>query len=129
MDTLRNLPSTKRSPLEQAKTHERVATYSIALIVGVIAVLIASTVTVASTESPDARVRIVSAMAPIAQIIVSLATLALVRHQVSVAVGDIEQAEQTESRLLQLTAAIRVLLEPRRRHVVRRKDSAPSGTA
>ncbi|HEY0395657.1 MAG TPA: hypothetical protein VGD01_14255 [Candidatus Elarobacter sp.] len=34
MDTLRNLPSTKRSPLEQAKTHERIATYSIALIDG-----------------------------------------------------------------------------------------------
>jgi NADH:ubiquinone oxidoreductase subunit 6 (subunit J) len=123
MDTLRKLPSAKPSPLQQARTHERVATYSIALIVGIVAVLIASTVMVASTESPDARVRIVSAMAPVAQIIVALATLALVRHQVSVTVGDIEQAEQTESRLLQLTAAIRALMEVRRRPFVLRKGS------
>jgi hypothetical protein len=111
MDSLRSERSTKRSPLQQAKTHERVATYSIFLIVGIVVALVAGTFVVARAESPDAQARILSATTPIAQFIVSLATLALVRHQVSVAVGDIEQAEQTEGRLLHLTAAMSVMLE------------------
>ena len=111
MDKLPYAPRTKRSPLQQAKTHERFATYSIALVVGVVGILIFRTIMVASAESFAGQGRIMSAMVPVAQFLVSLTTLALVRYQVSVAVGQIEQAEQTEARLLQLTAAVRALVE------------------
>jgi len=107
MDKLPYAPRAKRSPLQQAKTHERFATYSIALVVGVVGILIFRTIMVASAESFAGQERIMNAMVPVAQFLVSLTTLALVRYQVSVAVGQIEQAEQTEAQLLQLTAAVR----------------------
>jgi hypothetical protein len=109
MDALHYTANNKRSPLQQAKTRERVATYSIALIVGIVLVLTVSTIMVASSESPSAQARLMSAVIPVAQLIVSLATLALVQRQMSSAVRDVEQAEETASRLAELTDAVRVL--------------------
>ena len=111
MNKLPYAPRAKRSPLQQAKAHERVATYSIALVAGVVGMLIFRTIMVASAESLAGQERIMNAMVPVAQFLVSLTTLALVRYQVSVAVGQIEQAEQTEAHLVQLTAAVRASVD------------------
>jgi len=54
---------------------------------------------------------LMNVVAPVAQLIVSLATFALIRHQVSVAVAQIVQAEHGEARLLQLAFAVYALDE------------------
>lgn len=80
------------------------ATYSILVIVAVIATLVVKTVVVGGAEPPAEQQRLASMMTPVVQFIVSIATLGLIRNQVSVAVGQIEQAEQSEARRLRLTA-------------------------
>ncbi len=111
MNALRYAGRTERSPLQQAKRHERLATYSIALIVGIVVILVARSLMVAITESPTAQSRLMNAIFPVAQLIVSLATLALVHHQTSLAVRQMEQAEQTDTRISNLTEAVHALVE------------------
>lgn len=106
MKRLHYAPRAQPSPLRQAKTHERDATYLIALIVPVIVALITRAIMVASVEPAAAQDRLMNAIVPIVQFIVSLSTLALVRHQVSVAVEQIEQAEHNEARVLRLADAV-----------------------
>ena len=98
------------TPLERAKSHQRIATYSIAVIVVFIAILVAAALTVGTGETAVERQRLMSVIEPFAQLLLSLATFVLIGNQVSVAVGQIEQAEESEARLLQLTAAARALL-------------------
>ncbi|HYZ17892.1 MAG TPA: hypothetical protein VE591_15885 [Candidatus Acidoferrum sp.] len=123
MNTVHYTAQTERSPLQQAKTRERVATYSIALVVGLVVVLIASAVMVASTESATGQLRLLGTIVLIAQLIVSLATLALVYRQTSVSVTDIEQVEQMARRIAQLSDAVRELKDP-----VRNPAWPPAGT-
>jgi NADH:ubiquinone oxidoreductase subunit 6 (subunit J) len=111
MSTLHYPDRAIRSPVQQAKTHERTATYAVALIVGVVSVLVVRTIMLAGTESAAAQDRLMSAIIPIALLIVSLTTLALVRYHMSVAIRSLEQAEHTASRLLQLIAAVQALKE------------------
>jgi hypothetical protein len=114
MSTLHYTDRAIRSPVQQAKARERTATYAVALIVGLVSVLIVRTLMLASTESAAAQDRLMSAIIPIALLIVSLTTLALVRYQMSVAVRNLEQAEHTASRLLQLVQAVHALEDTRR---------------
>ena len=100
-----------RSPLERARTQEKIATYSIALIVGFVVVLIVRAVTVAGTQPPGDQARIMSTIMTIAQFLVTLATLAVVRHQVRVAVNQIEQSEAGEVRQQILAHAIGELVD------------------
>ena len=102
---------TKPTPLEQAKSHERVALWSVALIIGVVAILIVRGIVVAAGESAAEQQRLMNVIAPVAQLIVSLATFALISNQVSVAVAQIGQGEHTEARLLQLDFAVHALGE------------------
>jgi uncharacterized membrane protein YkgB len=101
----------KRSPLERAKTQERIATYSVALIVGLVIVLIARAVTFSATQSAGSQERLMSLIMTIVQFIVTISTLMLVRHQVSIAVRQIEESEVVELRLQQLTEGVRKLAE------------------
>ncbi|HEV2739062.1 MAG TPA: hypothetical protein VGU66_10825 [Candidatus Elarobacter sp.] len=100
-----------RSPLERARTQEKIATYSIALIVGFVVVLIVRAVTFAGTQPPGDQARIMSTIITIAQFLVTLATLAVVRHQVRVAVNQIEQSEAGEVRQQILAHAIGELVD------------------
>jgi ABC-type transport system involved in cytochrome bd biosynthesis fused ATPase/permease subunit len=102
---------TKPTPLEQAKSHERAALWSVALIIGVVAILIVRGMVVAAGESAAEQQRLMNVVAPVAQLIVSLATFALIRNQVCVAVAQIGQAEHSEARLLQLAYAVHALDE------------------
>jgi hypothetical protein len=101
------------SPLVRAKTHEKIATYSIALVVGLVVLIVGRAIEMASGESSGDQLRSMSVIIAVVQTIVTLATLALVRHQVSVAVHQIEQAEGGDLRLQQLTAAVRALADAR----------------
>jgi NADH:ubiquinone oxidoreductase subunit 6 (subunit J) len=94
---------------------ERVATYSLAVIVGIVVVLIGSAAMVAGSESAEDRVRLMIAIIAMAQLIVSLATLALVHRSMSAAVRDGEQAEQTARHLRNLTHLVHELKETTRR--------------
>ena len=100
-----------RSPLECARTQEKIATYSIALIIGFVVVLIVRAVTFAGTQPPGDQARMMSTIMTIAQFLVTLATLAVVRHQVRVAVNQIEQSEAGEVRLQILAHAIGELVD------------------
>ena len=99
------------SPLVRAKTQERIATYSIALVVGLVIVIVGRAIELASGQPTGEQQRTISAIMSVVQFIVTLATLALIRHQVSVAVHQIEQAEGGDLRLQQLTAAVRALVD------------------
>jgi hypothetical protein len=101
------------SPLVRAKTHEKIATYSIAVVVGLVVVIVGRAIELASGEPSGDRLRMMSVIMSVVQTIVTLATLALIRHQVSVAVHQIEQAEGGDLRLQQLTAAVRALVDAR----------------
>jgi hypothetical protein len=96
----------KRSPLERAKTQERIATYSLALIGGLVIILIARAMTFAAGQAAGDQDRLMNVSMTIVQFLVTVSTLVLVRHQVSVAVHQIEQTEISELRLQQLTAAV-----------------------
>ena len=100
-----------RSPLECARTQEKIATYSIALIIAIVIVLIVRAVTYAGTQSPGDQARMMNTIMTIAQFLVTLATLAVVRHQVRVAVNQIEQSEAGEVRLQILAHAIGELVD------------------
>lgn len=101
----------RRSPLERAKTQERIATYSIALIVGLVVVMLARAVTVTAAQSAADQGRTMSVIVTIVQLIVTISTLLLVRHQVHLAVQQIEQADAGELRLQQLTDQVRRLAD------------------
>ena len=100
-----------RSPLERARAQEKIATYSIALIIGFVVVLIVRAVIVVGTQPPGEQARMMNTMMTIAQFLVTLATLAVVRHQVRVAVNQIEQSEAGEVRLQILAHAIGELVD------------------
>jgi hypothetical protein len=101
----------KRSPLERAKTQERIATYSLALIGGLVIILIARAATFAGAQASGDQERLMNLIMTIVQFLVTVSTLVLVRHQVSVAVHQIEQTEVSELRLQQLTAAVCKLVD------------------
>jgi len=105
----RTASQTKPTPLEQAKSHERASLWCVGLIVGVVAIVIGRGMIVAAGETAAEQQRLLNAVAPVAQLIVSLATFALIRNQVSVAVAQVGQAEQSEARLLQVAYAVHAL--------------------
>jgi hypothetical protein len=111
MEQMHPIDHGPRSPLERARTQEKIATYSIALIVGFVIVLIVRAVTFAGAQPPGDQARIMSTIMTIAQFLVALATLAVVRHQVRVAVNQIEQSEAGEVRLQILAHAIGELVD------------------
>jgi ABC-type transport system involved in cytochrome bd biosynthesis fused ATPase/permease subunit len=102
---------TRLTPLEQAKSHEQAALWSVALVVGVVVIVIVRGLVVAAGETAAEQQRLMIAVAPVVQFVVSLATFALIRNQVSVAVAQIGQAEHSEARLLQLAYAVHALRE------------------
>ncbi len=101
------------------------------VIVAVIAVLAVRTIAIAGPETAADQQRLANVIVPVVQLIISLTMLALIRNQVSVAVGQIEQAEQSETRLLQLAAAVHALVDalnapaPVSYRTVRRSDPPP----
>jgi ABC-type transport system involved in cytochrome bd biosynthesis fused ATPase/permease subunit len=99
----------RRSPLQRAKAHESVATYSIGIVVAFVAVLIVRAVMVSSAEPAGDQQRLMSAVVTLVQFIVTLAALALIRNQISIAVRQIEQSAESEVRLVALTEAIHAL--------------------
>jgi hypothetical protein len=105
----------KRSQLEHAQMGERMSTYSLALIVGIVVVLLGSAAMIAGSESAGDRPRLMIAIIAIAQLLVSLATLVLVHRSMSAAVRDGEQAEQTARHLRNLTHLVHELKETTRR--------------
>jgi hypothetical protein len=115
MATVHYAARRKRSSLEHAKTGERVSTYSLALIVGIVAVLLGSAAVVAGSESAGERIRLMIAVIAMAQLLVSLTTLALVHRSTSAAIRDGEQAEHMARHLRNLTHLVHELKETTRR--------------
>lgn len=87
------------------------ATYSMALIVGLVVVLIVRAVSFSTTQSTGSEDRLMSLIMTIVQFILAISTLLLVRHQLSVAVRHIEQSEVVELRLQQLAEGVRKLVD------------------
>jgi uncharacterized membrane protein YkgB len=98
MEQVRHVSRDKQPALERARSQEKRATYATALIVTLIVIVVGRAVQVASAEPAVDRQRLITTILTIVQVIVTLATLVLVRNQVSVAVHQMEQLEETGSR-------------------------------
>jgi hypothetical protein len=99
------------TPLQRARTHERLVTYVIAGITGIILIMIFRSVTIAVGETAVAQERLMALVVTIVQFAVSATSLVIVRSQVSVATIEIEQAEEADVRLRSLTVAVRSMVD------------------
>lgn len=122
MEALYASPSSVTSPLERARRQEKIASASIVLIVGTVIVIVVRAGLYASTTPASEHGGTFSAVLAIAEFIVTLATLVLMRQQVQVAVHQIEHAEASQIQTRELAQAMQALAR-----AVQSKTSIGSG--
>jgi len=96
------------TPLERARRQQKIATTSTVFVLAVVGFMLVRGFFLES-HAPVEHRNVMSAIVSFSEFVVTVATLALIRHQVGVAVHQIEQAEANEVQGRELAQAMQAL--------------------